>query len=283
MSTSLPGEPRSYPQLVAAWASAIEPFADLAESLSPQQWSAASILPGWTNADIVAHVVGIERDLLGEPAPNLDLDWDALVHADDLFSRYTELAVAARRGVPQAEVCAELRAAIAARRQLLERQPADLGQVISGPGGWELPRGIVMRMRCFDIWVHDQDIRGGLGIPGDLDSFAAVVAARQMLSGLARSWAKSVKPESHQTARLVIEAPGLEFAVELLLDEEGRGRAVVQSDEDSPGHATTTLATSWSNFAAGCTGRVTFDPADVMITGDTDLADRLLASLNIAP
>lgn len=140
-----------------------------------------------------------------------------------------------------------------------------------------------MRMRCFDIWVHDQDIRSGLGIPGDLDSLAAVVAARQMLSGLARSWAKSVKPESHQTARLIIEAPGLQFAVELLLDEEGRGRAVVLSDEDPPGHATTSLATSWSNFAAGCTGRVTFNPADVTITGDTDLADRLLASLNIAP
>ena len=146
----------THDELIAAWQSAIEPFADLAESLTPEQWRADSVLPGWSNADIVAHVVGIERDLLGEPTPSSDLDWDALPHADDLFSRYTELAVAARRGVPQDQICAELRKTIAAagngsrtiRRP--RRHRARTGRLGA--------RGVVIRMRCFDIW-HDQDLR----------------------------------------------------------------------------------------------------------------------------
>lgn len=282
MTNKLAHEPSTYPELVAAWSSAIEPLADLAEQLTPEQWDEPSILPGWTNADIVAHVVGIERDLLGEPTPQVDVDWDLLPHANDLFSRYTELAVAARRGVPQVEVCSELRAAIAARRQLLDRQPQDLGEIISGPGGWELPRGVVLRMRCFDIWVHDQDIRASIGEPGDLDTVAAVVAARQMLNGLGRIWARSVRPDPTDTALLRITEPGVSFDVLLSLDEQGRGRAGLVAP-DTATSATTTLTTSWPNFAAGCAGRSTFDPQGVHIDGDRTIGSRLTDNLNIAP
>lgn len=282
MTNMLADEPRTYPELVAAWSSAIEPFADLAEQLTPEQWDAPSILPGWTNADIVAHVVGIERDLLGEPTPQVDIDWDLLPHANDLFSRYTELAVAARRGVPQAEVCSELRAAIAARRLLLDRQPPDLGEIISGPGGWELPRGVVLRMRCFDIWVHDQDIRTGIATSGALDSAAAVVAARQMLNGLGRIWARSVQPDPSDTALIHVTEPGVGFTVLLHLDDEGRGRAEL-IDAGASVSATTTWTTTWPNFAAGCAGRSSFDPHAVDIKGDSTLGERLSHNLNIAP
>lgn len=281
MTRTLADAPRSYPQLVEAWCSAIEPFADLAESLSEEQWHAPSILPGWSNADIVAHVVGIERDLLGEPVPVVDVDWESLPHANDLFSRYTELAVAVRRGVPQAEVCSELRAAIAARRQLLDTGPQDLGEVISGPGGWELPRGVVLRMRCFDIWVHDQDIRAAIGTPGDLDTPGAVVAAKQMLNGLGRTWARTVQATPEQSALLQVDGPGVTFDVELRLDDEGRGRAQLADDSTPP--ATTLLATSWPNFAAGCAGRTSFDVDAVRVEGDESLGVRLVSALNVTP
>lgn len=280
MPLPLDRAPRTYPELVAAWASAVEPFADLAESLTEEQWSAPSILPGWTNADIVAHVVGIERELLGQPEPYRELAWEQLPHADDLFSRYTELAVAARRGVPQHEVCAELRAAIAARRNFLDKQSPDLGEIVAGPGGWELPRGVVLRMRCFDIWVHEQDIRATTGVPGGLDSDAAWVAAGQMLKGLGRIWAREVGAQPGQSAEIVCTGPGVNFTASLTLDSDGRGTVGPAAQVPTP---TTSLALSWPHFAAACSGRTTAAAHSAAIEGDADLGQRLLANLNIAP
>lgn len=272
--------PSSYQELVAAWASAIEPFADLAESLTEEQWSAPSILPGWTNADIVAHVVGIERDLLGQAEPYRELAWEQLPHADDLFSRYTELAVAARRGVPQHEVCAELRAAIAARRAFLEKQSTDLGEIVSGPGGWELPRGVVLRMRCFDIWVHEQDIRASITDPGSLDSDAAWVAAGQMLKGLGRVWSREVGAAPDQTAEVIVTGPGVTFQAGLKIDEDGRGKVTSSDQLTEP---TTSVTLTWPHFAAASCGRITAEGQSAAISGDVALGQRLMASLNIAP
>ena len=280
MPLPLDRAPSTYPELVAAWASAIEPFADLAESLTEEQWLAPSILPGWTNADIVAHVVGIERDLLGQAEPYRELAWEQLPHADDLFSRYTELAVASRRGVPQHEVCAELRAAIAARRAFLDKQSPDLGEIVSGPGGWELPRGVVMRMRCFDIWVHEQDIRASIGEPGGLDSDAAWVAAGQMLKGLGRVWAREVGAQPGQSAEVIVTGPGVSFHAGLLLDGDGRGRVVGAGEVPTP---TTSITLTWPHFTAAACGRVTAQGQSAAINGDVALGQQLIASLNIAP
>lgn len=268
----------TYPELIEAWMSAIEPFTDLAESLTDEQWAAPSVLPGWTNADIVAHVVGIERDLLGDPVPPSDLDWDALPHADDLFSRYTELAVAMRRGVPQAQVCAELRKTIAARREDLATQPGALGDIVRGPGGWELPRGIALRMRCFDIWVHDQDIRAGIGAPGDLGTDAAWVAADRMLYGLARNWARNTPATTGDTAAFAVTGPGVELTVAVTVDERGRGVLATAPDQ-----ATVTVTASWPQFTALACGRAYPDLAPPQLAGDAALGDALMASFTIAP
>ena len=286
----------THDELIAAWQSAIEPFADLAESLTPEQWRADSVLPGWSNADIVAHVVGIERDLLGEPTPSSDLDWDALPHADDLFSRYTELAVAARRGVPQDQICAELRKTIAARREWLADDQGGLGDIVRGPGGWELPRGVVIRMRCFDIWVHDQDLRAAIDRPGDLGTDAAWVAAGQMLRGLGRTWARDAKAPVGARAELFVTGPGVEFAAAVVVDADGRGRlteplaasanaatgeAASPRDTEAPGTADVTLRMSWPSYAQLSTGRELVEPVEP--AGDPELAERLLTHFNVAP
>ena len=228
----------------------------------------------------MAHVVGIERDLLGQPEPYRELEWEQLPHADDLFSRYTELAVAARRGVPQHEVCAELRAAIAARRAFLDKQPHDLGEIVSGPGGWELPRGVVMRMRCFDIWVHEQDIRATIGEPGGLDSDAAWVSAAQMLKGLGRVWAREVGAQPGQSAEIVCTGPGVTFDAGVTLDADGRGTVVPAGELADP---TTSITLSWPHFAAASCGRITADGQSAVISSDVALGQRLVAALNIAP
>lgn len=286
----LPASATPYPDLVAAWESAIEAFADVADSLTARQWSAPSILPGWTNGDIVAHVVGIEQDLLGEPLPSVDIDWDAAPHADDLFSRYTEIAVAARRSEDQREVCAELRKAIAARRAFMAAEPHDLGETVRGPGGWELPRGVVIRMRCFDIWTHGQDLRAATGEPGDLGTDAAWAAASQMVKGLGRTWAKAVGAPEGSSALVSVTGPGVSFRVKVATGEDGRARAVEVGHEvgsetgmDAGVKAEVEVTLGWPTFAALSTGRPLAEPGDIEIVGNRELGERLLAALNIAP
>lgn len=278
----LPPSATPFPELVAAWESAVEGFADVAESLTEEQWHAPSVLPGWSNGDVVAHVVGIEQDLLGEPLPSVDIDWETKPHAQDMFSRYTEIAVEARRGEDPREVCAELRKAIAARRAQLASEPHDLGQVVRGPGGWELPRGVVARMRCFDIWVHEQDLRMATGERGDLGNPAAWTAASQMVKGLGRTWAKTVGAPEGASALVEVTGPGVAFQVLVATGPDGRARAV-QADPGAAADVTVTLL--WPTFAALSTGRPVPAVAagEVALAGDSELGERLVASLNIAP
>lgn len=280
MSTGLHLSDADHASLVGAWESAIEGFADLADSLSDEQWGQPSGLPGWSTADVVAHVIGIERDLLGDQPPEVDLDWEVLPHADDLFSRYTELAVAVRRGVDRREVLAELRKTIPARRAQLREDDGDLGEIVAGPGGWQLPRGVVLRMRTFDIWVHDQDLRRATGTVGELDTDAAWVAADRMVGALGYSWAKLVGAPLGSTVAISVTGPGVAFRVAATVADNGRGALVAADDSLEPD---VDLALSWPDYAALCAGRIPTSAALIAIEGDTELAGRLLPALAITP
>ncbi len=280
MTTGLRLSDADHATLVDAWESAIESFTDLAEIVTDEQWLAPSGLPGWTNADVVAHVIGIERDLLGEAPPNLDIDWELLPHADDLFSRYTELPVAARRGVDRAEVLAELRKTIPARRAQLSADAGDLGEIVSGPGGWQLPRGVVLRMRIFDIWLHDQDLRRSTGTVGELDTDAAWVAADRMVGALGYSWSKLAGAPIGSSVAISVTGPGVAFRVAAVVADNGRGQLV---SADSLGEPDVDVAMSWPDYAALCAGRIPPSSALVAIEGDPDLAARLLPALEITP
>ena len=45
----------------------------LVGGLSDEQLAEASVLPGWSNADIVAHIIGTESLLAGRPVPEHDV------------------------------------------------------------------------------------------------------------------------------------------------------------------------------------------------------------------
>lgn len=267
--------------LVEAWESGIDAFATVAESLTSTQWLSASPLPCWSMGDIVAHVVGIERDLLGDPLPVLELDWSQYPHANDLFSRYTEMGVITRRGIPSQEVCAELRKSIVQRRECLQGGNLDLAQIVRGPGGWELPLGVSLRMRCFDIWVHTLDICQAINAPGPLGNPAATVAAAQIRKGVARNLGKALAARTATGAVSInfdITGPGVSFHQALHIDESGWASWQPASDL-----ANVDLSTGWLNFAALACGRGYAQRAIVHIAGDAELADVVMANLNMAP
>jgi hypothetical protein len=164
---------------------------------------------------------------------------------------------------------------IPARRAQLTGDRPDLGEVVRGPGGWELPRGIVLRMRMFDIWVHDQDLRRATGTVGELDTEAAWVAADRMLGSLGYVWAKKVGAPEGYSAALSVTGPGVAFHATVVTGANGRGQLVPAGPDLNPD---VELAMSWPGYAWG---RVPISAVAIAIDGDPVLAET--ANLSIAP
>jgi uncharacterized protein (TIGR03083 family) len=144
------------------WASIVA----LGATLDEDRWSMQTDCPGWTAKDNVSHLVGIENMLRGAPAdPPVD---ERPAHVTNDFGAFNEAAVEARRDRSGADVLDEFRAVTAERLAALRALPAAKWDEIGPtPTGEDTYRHF-MRMRVFDSWVHEQDIRRAVGAPGHL-------------------------------------------------------------------------------------------------------------------
>ncbi len=259
--------------LVAAWQDAIDSFARTVAQVPDEAFAQDSLLPGWTIGDIVAHVAALEVELSGVPMPDHEPDWDALPHADDLFSRYTEIGVDYRRGWAPQQVREELAAVTVTRSEQLHQGPQDSDTRVPGVAGIERSLGRVLRMRTFDIFLHELDVRDSLGMPDPALGQAAEVTAGLMADGLGYVWVKKAGASTGDV---------LHFVVPDWIDawvgvgDDGRGRAV------EPGVATVTVTVAPMNYLRLASGR-RGDPDSATVDPDGDLGRAVVAGLNVAP
>jgi uncharacterized protein (TIGR03083 family) len=254
--------------LVAAWQDAIDSFSRTVAQIPDADFGRASLLPGWTVGDIVAHTASLELELAGHPLPHHEPDWESLPHANDLFSRYTEVGVDYRRGWTPQQVRAELEEAVAQRREQLQAGPQDDDAMIVGVGGMQRSFGDQVRMRCFDIVVHDLDLRDALGWPEPTLGEGAQVCLEQMTSALGYVWVKKAGAIPGQVLHFVV--PGwADIWVEV--GEDGRGRP------GTPGDATVEVTLPVMAYLRLGSGR------QGVVAGDPQLALRLMSGLNVAP
>lgn len=174
-------------RLIDAWDDEVLRIRELAYEASLEQWQSATRLAGWSVADIVAHVVDIESILSGEPRPDHEPNWSALPHVDDDIARFTEVGVDARRTRSREELLAEFDD-VHARLVAHYRGLPDNAAVPSATGRIQ-PLTRVLSMRCFDLWVHEQDLRAALGLPGNYESEACKVTLQKSLELAAAKWA----------------------------------------------------------------------------------------------
>src|SRR6202040_4010375 len=80
-------------------------LADLGRELGPADWRAPTECPGWSVQDQLSHLIGIERSLLGETAP----EWDGPLgdHVRTPLAEGNEPWIAVRRSWTGEEVLAE--------------------------------------------------------------------------------------------------------------------------------------------------------------------------------
>jgi uncharacterized protein (TIGR03083 family) len=179
-------------QLHTAHARVFDGLLDAVAGLDAAPWGTPTGCPGWDVHDQLAHVVGVERSMLGDPADEVELP-DELPHVRNDFGRAVEVAVAARRGRSPDELVEEARETFTRRLAAIDAMPAaSLAEPLDGPSGMRMKASQMLRTRLFDMVSHEQDIRRALQRPGSTDGPHADIAVEQVL----RAWARML-PERH--------------------------------------------------------------------------------------
>jgi uncharacterized protein (TIGR03083 family) len=261
-----------------AWTHSVEAIAALVQPLSAEDWNRRTPCPGWSVRDVVSHVIGMECEMLGDPRPIHTLPRD-LFHVTDELSRYMEIQVDVRRHHTAPEMTAELEYTILRRARQLRNETRDPETAVRAPLGGEQTLERAMRLRAFDIWVHEQDLRVALGEPGNLDSPGAHVTRDHLLDALPRVVAKDAGAPHGSAVVFDVHGP-LEFMRTVRVDAEGRGTI---DGAPSLGPAVT-LMLDWETYVRLACGRVR--PAAVAdrvkAEGDQELADAILREFAVA-
>jgi len=256
----------------AAYEQTVRSTLALAGTLTGDDWDRPTDCPGWTVKDQLSHLVGIEHDLLGDPSP--DVDVPEFPHIRNDFGRALEAAVHLRRSVPGPAVAAEL--ADALERRLAQLPTLDPDRVVMMPDGREGPYSRLMMVRAMDCWTHEQDVRRAVGRPGNLDAPAAHCFWTLFSGALPLIVARRAKAAPGESVAFAISGPP-DFHAAVEVGEDGRGRP------SSGAAPTAELAMDWETYVCLTAGRRAPGEAAVRVTGDPDLAARVVAAMAVTP
>ena len=262
--------------LVAVWWEAVDSFTRLLEHVSDDQWSAPTDLPGWDVRAVAAHTAHLESLLAGRRHAEVDIG-DA-PHAHGMMGQFTEQGVVSRREESPDALITEIRESTTARHtQLLADPPSDPSAPtpgLFGAIGWTT--GLLLRNRPLDVWMHEQDVRRALDMPGNLDSTPARHTAGYLMESLPFIVGKRAQAPAGRVVRL--EVDGHE-PVAAVVGADGRGRPATEEDGDPA----VTLGMGRETFVVLAGGRRPAEPGEVRVTGDAELGGRVVAAMGVTP
>jgi len=246
----------------------------LGDALDDAEWEMPSECPGWTVRDVLSHMVGTERSLLGDPAPD---PVSTASHVHNEVGARNEGWVAALRGRRGPEVLAEFREVTGRRLAELRAWPASRFEEVGPSPVGQVPYREFMRVRVMDCWVHEQDIRVATARPGHRDGPAADLAIDRLTSAMPFVVGRQAKAPEGSSVRFDLTGSNtrrLDVVV-----TEGRA-AVVDGFESDP---TTELRMDLDVFWRLACGRVPGEASRaaglVEVRGDEDLGQRVVDSM----
>ena len=258
--------------LAEVWSS----FAAACAGIGATQWDLPTDCPGWTVRDQLAHVIGVERLVMGDDAPPpLEAVPD---HVRNEFAALNEPWVAARRRTPGPDVLAEFTTVTGRRlRQLRALSPGAFDVVGWSPVG-EVPYREFLVTRVVDCWAHEQDVRRALGRPGGRAGAGESAVLDRCAATMPYVVGKRVAPPDGTAVRFEL-AGALGRRVPVVM---AGGRAVLAPD-GGPDRPTVTLAMDQETFWRLGFGRVdagtVLASGQVRVDGDAALGRRVLESM----
>jgi len=231
---------------------------DLLDSLAPRDWGRPTRVEGATVRDLVEHLVGVERYLLGQlgrrphrHAPGREDHWPVTM------SEASDLA-----GEPDTFVARawwfEVLAVVAACGE-----SAPDRQVVFHHLAGSL-RGLLL-VRTFELWTHGDDVRHAVGRPLDLlDETRLSLMAGELMRVLPLGLALSGCPQPGRTARIDLTGPG------------GGSFHVALAPGELPGDPDISLTVDVVDLCRWASNRLAHDDLDVLVEGDRALLEPIL-------
>lgn len=264
--TELPKEP-TVEALTAVWASLRALIGELAD----EDWSMPTALPGWDVAAVVAHIIGTEAMLSGIDAPRVEIDRAARPHVRNDMGEFNEQWIAEMADSTPAELRERFDRTVTARLEALATMDEDAWNAETfTPVGRET-YGRFTRIRVFDCWIHEQDIRDAVDRPGHEDGPAVEHSLEEMASAMGYVVGKLADAPAGARVKYSLTGP----ASRAIHVEVGERAAVV---DELSGPATVTLTMPVGTFVRLGGGRIPLERArdEVSVEGDQVLGDRLI-------
>ncbi|BBY79530.1 hypothetical protein MPUL_06880 [Mycolicibacterium pulveris] len=251
--------------------------AALGAGLDDAQWQAPTALPGWSVRDVVAHLIGVESMLQGRDTPDADVDVSTLEHVRNDIGAMNERWVRQLRRISPAELLEQFRSITADRREALTAlSDDDWNAVTMTPAGPD-SYGRFMRVRVFDCWMHEHDIRDAIGQPAS-ETELVRPAAELALDEVAASMGFVVGKlgGAPDGARVSIELTG-PLARTINVAVAGRAQVVDDFGAEQP---TSTIRLDGLLFTRLAGGRTPLDHDAITYSGDEAVGRRIVEHLN---
>jgi uncharacterized protein (TIGR03083 family) len=264
-------------EATAALAETWGALAEVSYELSATEWALPTECPGWDVKDQLSHLIGIERSIMGEPAPEWDGPLGAHVRND--VAAMNERWVAVRQPLPGAAVRAEFVEVTGTRLADLAARTEDEWAVVGWSPVGDVPYAVFMEVRVFDSWVHEQDARRALDRPGGSGNRASALSLDRVQGAMPFVVGKQAGCAEGTAVRFDVSGPGVDARAFTIAVEGGRARPA--GDEVDPA---VTLSLSSIDFARlGC-GRATAAQVEaaggVALAGDAAVGRRVLGAMN---
>lgn len=179
----------------------------LVESLADEDWERpVPWTPDWRVADLVSHLGALQSLFNGAPQPPEPPDWTP-PGGGNPFDVAMAGPIEARRHWEPKQRVEELTEAAGAHVATLA-STTDWLEATAGPIGQTTKDGL-FRVRCFDVWVHLQDLRFALGRPVQVDdpSDGAATAHEYVIGLMPWMFVKRAGAQEGGALRITLDAP----------------------------------------------------------------------------
>ncbi|HQZ34704.1 MAG TPA: maleylpyruvate isomerase family mycothiol-dependent enzyme [Ilumatobacteraceae bacterium] len=251
-------------QLIDNLRSVFQSFGAVVDGLTDEQWAAQSLCPTWKMRDVVVHITAIEVALLGW-RPGDDNPFVRMATIQPELEALSNVELAQRYHDVTDSRVTELDG-------MTDDEFAQPSLTPVGPGTY----GRFMTIRCFDVWVHERDIRVPLGISGDDSGPTAELSLDEVHASLGYIVGKKIGLADGKGIAFDLTGP---VSRRLLAKVDGRAARV--DELDSPD---VTLTMDSLTFMLLACGRI--DPAAplsdgrIAISGDHELGTHAARNLS---
>ena len=247
---------------------------DLCAPFSEEEWETPTCLPGWTVKDVLSHIVGTEAMLLGEQAPKVDIS--GRDHVKNPTAEFNEAWVESFRAVPGAEVLDRFRKVAEQRTEALRwMTQADFDKPSWTPVGADETYGRFMRVRHFDCFVHELDIRAAVGAADREDPAHVELAVREPVAMLGYIAGKKARLPAGTSARIRLTGP-IDETHHVVVEDRAR---VVDAIDGAPSTGITLPAVLFLRLTGGRVDPRPYLGDAITFDGDGELAAQLATHL----